>query len=205
MVEGGRGDEPPRLAVEDDGPAIPEACRAELKEPMRTINLVTASAAMTSVGSIVDAERCSSHQKLFGVTANFLKFVRKCRKQIVGGRSDPIDEAEQLWKKEIQCSQLAHTNRIKKAKVQLRVFTENGVWRCGGRLREQREGPLSSLSLKRLATSGVEFFFNETMFRQIEGVARGSPLGPALANIFIEFYERKIPRQRLASNVPPLR
>ena len=86
---------------------------------------------MTSIGSIVDAERCSSYQKLLGVPVNVLKSVRKCRKQIVGDRSDLVDEAEQLWIKEVQ---LAQTNRIKKAKVQVfQVFTENGVWRCGGR------------------------------------------------------------------------
>ena len=30
------------------------------------------------------------------------------------------------------------------------------------------------------------------MYRQINGVAMGSPLGPALANIFVEFYESKL-------------
>ena len=45
----------------------------------------------------------------------------------------------------------------------------------------------------RLVTSGVEFSFNGAMFRQIDGVAMGSPLGPTLANIFVGFFEKKIP------------
>ena len=39
-----------------------------------------------------------------------------------------------------------------------------------------------------LATSGVEFSFNDIMYRQVNGVAMGSPLGPALANIFVGYH-----------------
>ena len=42
------------------------------------------------------------------------------------------------------------------------------------------------------ATSPVEFSFNNTMYKQIHGVAMGSPLSPALANIFVEYYEEKL-------------
>ena len=41
-----------------------------------------------------------------------------------------------------------------------------------------------------IATKSVSFSFNETMFRQIEGVSMGSPLGPILANIFVGSHER---------------
>ena len=38
-----------------------------------------------------------------------------------------------------------------------------------------------------MATSGVEFSFNNTMYRQTDGIAMGSPLGPVLANIFVDY------------------
>ena len=42
------------------------------------------------------------------------------------------------------------------------------------------------------ATSEVDFSFNDIMYKQTDRVAMGSPLGPALANIFVGFYEEKL-------------
>ena len=44
----------------------------------------------------------------------------------------------------------------------------------------------------RSATSSVEFSFNNNMYKQTDGVAMGSPLGPSLANIFVGYYEEKL-------------
>ena len=39
------------------------------------------------------------------------------------------------------------------------------------------------------ATTSIEFSFNNTMHKQIDGVAMGSPLGPILANMFVGYYK----------------
>ena len=44
----------------------------------------------------------------------------------------------------------------------------------------------------KIATSDVQFSFNNTTYSQIDGVAMGSPLCPTLANIFIGYLESKI-------------
>ena len=43
-----------------------------------------------------------------------------------------------------------------------------------------------------IATRGVEFSFNNQMYKQLDGVAMGSPLGPVLANIFVGFQESRL-------------
>ena len=48
------------------------------------------------------------------------------------------------------------------------------------------------VELMKSATSSVEFSFNDTMYKKTDGVAVGSPLGPALANIFVGNYEEKL-------------
>ena len=47
------------------------------------------------------------------------------------------------------------------------------------------------------ATSSVEFSFNNTMYKQIDGVAMGSSLGLALANIFVGYFEEMLFSQKI--------
>ena len=45
------------------------------------------------------------------------------------------------------------------------------------------------IELMKSATSGVEFSFNDIMYKQTDGVAMGSPLGPVLRQV-LEFRTR---------------
>ena len=45
--------------------------------------------------------------------------------------------------------------------------------------------------LFRFATAQTHFYFDGKIFDQVDGVAMGSPLGTALANLFIGYYEQK--------------
>ena len=50
---------------------------------------------------------------------------------------------------------------------------------------EISEGAFCELMIA--ATKGVEFSFGDTVFKQIDRVAMGSPLRPVLANIFVGY------------------
>ena len=43
-----------------------------------------------------------------------------------------------------------------------------------------------------IAKRGVEFSFKDQMYKQLDSVAMGSPLRPALANIFVGFHESRL-------------
>ena len=49
-----------------------------------------------------------------------------------------------------------------------------------------------------LATKESFFLFDNEYYKQVDGVAMGSPLGPTLANIFMSFHEKN-----WLNNCPP--
>ena len=52
--------------------------------------------------------------------------------------------------------------------------------------------PDSVEKLLELCVSNVEFLFNGTYYRQVDGVAMGSSLGAILANIYVGYIEHTI-------------
>ena len=48
------------------------------------------------------------------------------------------------------------------------------------------------IELMNTATSSVEFSFNNIMYKQTDGIAMSSPLGPVLANIFVGYHEAQL-------------
>ena len=49
----------------------------------------------------------------------------------------------------------------------------------------------SFMKPRRLATKDSFFIFDKTFYKQLDGVAMGSPLGPTLANSFLCYHEKR--------------
>ena len=63
--------------------------------------------------------------------------------------------------------------------------------------------PFPKLIFKKLLTIATQgmFMYNDKLYKQIDGVAMGSPLGPSLANFFLGFLEKtKIMKSELRPN-----
>ena len=65
---------------------------------------------------------------------------------------------------------------------------------CVGNLYNDNENPLNIpeydfRNLLKIATKESFFLFNNKCYKQVDSVAMGSPLGPALANIFMSSFE----------------
>ena len=73
----------------------------------------------------------------------------------------------------------------------IKVFIVSTV---GRKVLQSRKGERHNCTV--WCNTGVEFSFNDIMYKQTDGVAMGSPLGPALANIFVGFYEEKLFSQK---------
>jgi hypothetical protein len=44
--------------------------------------------------------------------------------------------------------------------------------------------------LLKLSVKNCHFLFDGVLYKQLDGVAMGSPLGPLFANIFLSFHEK---------------
>ena len=44
------------------------------------------------------------------------------------------------------------------------------------------------------ATKDSHFIFDGTLYKQIDGLAMGSPLGPTLSNVFLAYREKQLAR-----------
>ena len=58
------------------------------------------------------------------------------------------------------------------------------------------------IDLLGVATKGQLFQFNDSLYKQIDGVAMGSPLGPLLANVFMSSIEEKLIVDMLMTHYP---
>ena len=124
---------------------IPEACLKEMavknREQIKTVTLIT-NTETHSIRSNIDLVRFSNFQRLLRVTAYALKFVKKFKERVNGGRqvfesdisATDLKEAEQCWILHVQGS-LQLNKKFEAWRQEFNLFTDcDGVLRCRGRM-----------------------------------------------------------------------
>lgn len=75
----------------------------------------------------------------------------------------------------------------------IKILIENGFYgNCFNETYNLNTTKDQQMELLELATTNQLFQLNGTLYKQVEGMARGSPLGPLLANTFMCSIEAKL-------------
>ena len=79
------------------------------------------------------------------------------------------------------------------------IALEETIGMCTNELFKESEivKGLSKSEFKELlspATKDSHFIFDGTLYKQIDGLAMGSPLGPILSNVFLAYHEKQLAR-----------
>ena len=140
-VEVTSNDSDPRLELKKG------TCNNSKKQHDSSVLVNIASGEATSekrlnLDCIIPLEKFSSLQRLMRVTAYVLRFVSnlkqsKRKKELIDGEvmQEEMDQARELWIKEVQRS-VYNDKNFDQVKVSLSLFTDDkGILRCGGRLK----------------------------------------------------------------------
>ena len=131
---------------------VQDELKAEFRKSIQKLSTSYATAVVTcSVEAVINPKNYGDVAQLFHITAYVLKFICKLKSSVASKLKtedegevltvDEINKAEMLWLQEIQKS-IVNSQKFSQLEASLRLFVdENGLYRCGGRL---RNAPLPS-------------------------------------------------------------
>ena len=125
---------------------VQDELKAEFRKSIQKLSTNYATVMVTcSVEVVINPKNYGDVVQLFRITAYVLKFIRKLKSSVAPKLKtedegevltvDEINKAEMLWLQEIQKS-IVNSQKFSQLKASLRLFVdENGLYRCGGRLK----------------------------------------------------------------------
>ena len=122
--------------------AMPEECKKELKAKNLSTHSMLSSGCTHGIGELIDASAYSSMQHLRRVTAYIFRAVRVFKSSRehtptpinqMPLTASELADVEKAWVKQAQRA-LTDDSHFVLWKKQLRLYLDNGLWRCGGRL-----------------------------------------------------------------------